>query len=94
MTGSTTDESPRTGTEVHWPAPFAEQPVDATVRVPGPSIPAAENSISGNAFRPGDVLPSRNGMSVEIGNTDAEGRLVLADAISLACEDAPDTASR
>ncbi len=53
-------------------------------------IPAAENSISGNAFRPGDVLPSRNGMTVEIGNTDAEGRLVLADAISLADEEAPD----
>jgi leucyl aminopeptidase len=53
-------------------------------------IPAAENSISGNAFRPGDILPSRNGMTVEIGNTDAEGRLVLADAISLACEEAPD----
>ena len=53
-------------------------------------IPAAENSIAGNAFRPGDVLPSRNGMTVEIGNTDAEGRLVLADAISLACEEAPD----
>jgi len=47
-------------------------------------IPAAENSIAGNAFRPGDVLPSRNGMTVEIGNTDAEGRLVLADAISRA----------
>jgi leucyl aminopeptidase len=53
-------------------------------------IPAAENSISGNAFRPGDVLPSRNGMTVEIGNTDAEGRLVLADAISFADEEAPD----
>jgi leucyl aminopeptidase len=53
-------------------------------------IPAAENSIAGNAFRPGDVLPSRNGMTVEIGNTDAEGRLVLADAISLAEEEAPD----
>ena len=53
-------------------------------------VPAAENSIAGNAFRPGDVLPSRNGMTVEIGNTDAEGRLVLADAISLACEEAPD----
>jgi leucyl aminopeptidase len=53
-------------------------------------IPAAENSISGNAFRPGDVLPSRNGMTVEIGNTDAEGRLVLADAIALADEEAPD----
>jgi leucyl aminopeptidase len=53
-------------------------------------IPAAENAIAGNAFRPGDVLPSRDGMTVEIGNTDAEGRLVLADAISLACEEAPD----
>jgi leucyl aminopeptidase len=53
-------------------------------------IPAAENAIAGNAFRPGDVLPSRNGMTVEIGNTDAEGRLVLADAISLADEEAPD----
>jgi leucyl aminopeptidase len=53
-------------------------------------IPAAENSIGGNAFRPGDVLPSRNGMTVEVGNTDAEGRLVLADAISLDEEEAPD----
>jgi leucyl aminopeptidase len=53
-------------------------------------IPAAENSISGNAFRPGDVLASRGGMTVEIGNTDAEGRLVLADAISYADEEAPD----
>ena len=53
-------------------------------------IPAAENSIAGNAFRPGDVLTSRNGTTVEIGNTDAEGRLVLADAISLADEEAPD----
>src|SRR4029077_4582257 len=53
-------------------------------------IPAADNSIAGNAFRPGDILPSRNGMTVEVGNTDAEGRLVLADAISLAEEEAPD----
>ena len=53
-------------------------------------IPAADNSIAGNAFRPGDVLTSRNGMTVEIGNTDAEGRLVLADAISLADEETPD----
>ncbi len=53
-------------------------------------IPAADNSVAGNAFRPGDVLPSRNGMTVEIGNTDAEGRLVLADAITLADEEAPD----
>jgi leucyl aminopeptidase len=53
-------------------------------------IPAADNAIAGNAFRPGDVLKSRSGMSVEIGNTDAEGRLVLADALSLADEEAPD----
>jgi len=53
-------------------------------------IPAADNSVSGNAFRPGDVLQSRNGMTVEIGNTDAEGRLVLADALSLADDEAPD----
>ncbi len=53
-------------------------------------IPAAENSISGNAFRPGDILPSRGGLNVEIGNTDAEGRLVLADALALADEEEPD----
>jgi len=53
-------------------------------------IPAVENSVAGNAFRPGDVFPSRNGLSVEIGNTDAEGRLVLADALALADEEAPD----
>jgi len=53
-------------------------------------IPAVENSVSGDAFRPMDVLPSRKGLSVEIGNTDAEGRLVLADALALACEEAPD----
>ncbi len=52
-------------------------------------LPVAENSVSANAYRPGDVLTSRNGMTVEIGNTDAEGRLVLADALSLADEDAP-----
>jgi leucyl aminopeptidase len=54
-------------------------------------IPAAENSVSGNAFRPGDVLTSRAGKTVEIGNTDAEGRLVLADALTLADEERPDT---
>jgi leucyl aminopeptidase len=53
-------------------------------------IPAVENSIAGNAFRPGDVLTSRNGLTVEIGNTDAEGRLVLADALDLADEEKPD----
>jgi leucyl aminopeptidase len=54
-------------------------------------IPAADNSIAGNAFRPGDVLTSRAGKTVEIGNTDAEGRLVLADALALADEERPDT---
>jgi leucyl aminopeptidase len=53
-------------------------------------IPAVENAISGNSFRPGDVLRSRKGLTVEIGNTDAEGRLVLADALALADEEAPD----
>ena len=53
-------------------------------------IPAVENSISGNAFRPGDILKSRKGLTVEIGNTDAEGRLVLADALALAAEEKPD----
>jgi len=53
-------------------------------------IPAVENAISGNAFRPGDVLMSRQGLSVEIGNTDAEGRLVLADAIAKAAESKPE----
>ncbi|RUV91145.1 leucyl aminopeptidase family protein, partial [Mesorhizobium sp. M1A.F.Ca.IN.022.07.1.1] len=52
-------------------------------------IPAVENSIAGNAFRPGDVLRSRKGITVEIGNTDAEGRLVLADALALADEERP-----
>jgi leucyl aminopeptidase len=45
-------------------------------------IPAVENSVAGNAYRPGDVLRSRRGLTVEIGNTDAEGRLVLADALA------------
>ncbi len=53
-------------------------------------IPAVENSISGNAFRPGDILRSRKGLSVEVGNTDAEGRLVLADALSLADQEKPE----
>ena len=52
-------------------------------------VPAAENAISGRAFRPGDILRSRKGLTVEIGNTDAEGRLVLADALALADEEAP-----
>ncbi|WP_425044532.1 leucyl aminopeptidase family protein [Primorskyibacter sp. S87] len=53
-------------------------------------IPAVENSVSGNAFRPGDILTSRKGLTVEVNNTDAEGRLVLADALSLAAEETPD----
>ena len=52
-------------------------------------VPAVENSISASAFRPGDVLPSRKGLTVQIDNTDAEGRLVLADALTYACEDRP-----
>ena len=53
-------------------------------------IPAVENSVSDNAMRPGDVLTSRKGLTVEINNTDAEGRLVLADALALAAEEEPD----
>ncbi|WP_264211551.1 leucyl aminopeptidase family protein [Leisingera thetidis] len=53
-------------------------------------IPAVENSVSGPAFRPGDVLTSRKGLTVEVNNTDAEGRLVLADALALAAEEAPE----
>lgn len=53
-------------------------------------IPAVENSVSGAAFRPGDILNSRKGLSVEINNTDAEGRLVLGDALALADEETPD----
>ena len=49
-------------------------------------VPAVENAISSNSFRPGDVLKSRKGLTVEIGNTDAEGRLILADALALASE--------
>lgn len=53
-------------------------------------IPAVENAVSSNAFRPGDVLASRKGLTVEIGNTDAEGRLVLADALALADQENPE----
>jgi leucyl aminopeptidase len=53
-------------------------------------IPAVENAVAGNAFRPLDIFTSRKGLTVEIGNTDAEGRLVLADALALADEDKPD----
>ncbi|MGJ8617005.1 MAG: leucyl aminopeptidase family protein [Sulfitobacter sp.] len=53
-------------------------------------IPAVENSVSGNAYRPQDILTSRKGLTVEINNTDAEGRLVLADALAYADEEKPD----
>jgi len=53
-------------------------------------IPAVENAIAGNAFRPGDVLTSRKGLTVEVTNTDAEGRLVLGDALAKAGEDKPE----
>ena len=53
-------------------------------------IPAVENAVSGPAFRPGDILTARNGLTVEVNNTDAEGRLVLADALALASEDPGD----
>jgi leucyl aminopeptidase len=53
-------------------------------------IPAVENAVAGNAFRPLDIFRSRKGLSVEIGNTDAEGRLILADALALADEERPE----
>lgn len=63
------------------------QRLDVKLRI---LLAVAENAVSGNAFRPGDVIASRAGLTVEIGNTDAEGRLVLADALTLADEEAPD----
>jgi leucyl aminopeptidase len=53
-------------------------------------VPAVENAVSGNAYRPGDVIRTRKGLTVEVGNTDAEGRLVLCDALARADEEAPD----
>ncbi len=53
-------------------------------------LPAVENAISANAYRPGDVLGTRKGLTVEIGNTDAEGRVILCDALALADEEKPD----
>jgi len=53
-------------------------------------VPCVENAVSGSAFRPGDILSSRKGLTVEIGNTDAEGRLILGDALALADEETPD----
>ena len=53
-------------------------------------LAVAENAISANSYRPGDIVPSRKGLTVEIDNTDAEGRLVLGDALTRASEDNPD----
>ncbi len=53
-------------------------------------IPAVENAIAGNAYRPGDVIKTYKGTTVEIGNTDAEGRLILCDALKLAADDKPE----
>jgi len=53
-------------------------------------LPAVENAISANAYRPGDVLGTRKGLTVEIGNTDAEGRVILCDALALADEEKPE----
>ena len=64
-----------------------EDGLDLRLRV---LVPIVENAISGPAMRPGDIYRSRKGLTVEIGNTDAEGRLILADALALACEEAPD----
>ena len=58
--------------------------LDVNLRV---YIPAVENAIAGNAFRPSDIIDTRKGTTVEIGNTDAEGRLVLSDALTLASEE-------
>jgi leucyl aminopeptidase len=53
-------------------------------------LPIVENSVSGNAYRPGDVIPTRKGLTIEIGNTDAEGRVILADGLAYACERNPE----
>ena len=50
-------------------------------------VPAVENAIAGNSYRPGDIIDTRKGLTVEIGNTDAEGRVILSDALALACEE-------
>jgi leucyl aminopeptidase len=70
---------------------LAQMVMDAKLRVRlRVLIPAVENAVAGNAFRPLDIFRSRKGITVEIGNTDAEGRLVLADALALASEEKPD----
>jgi leucyl aminopeptidase len=70
---------------------LAQMVIDAKLKVRlRVLIPAVENAVAGNAFRPLDIFRSRKGITVEIGNTDAEGRLVLADALALADEEKPD----
>lgn len=64
-----------------------ESGLDVNLRI---LIPAVENNIAGNAFRPGDIIKSYKGTTIEVGNTDAEGRLVLCDALTLACEENPE----
>ncbi len=64
-----------------------EERLDVRLRV---LVPIVENAISAAAMRPGDIIKSRKGLTVEIGNTDAEGRLILADALALAAEEKPD----
>jgi leucyl aminopeptidase len=64
-----------------------ESGLDVQLRV---LIPAVENAVSGNAFRPGDIIKTYKGLTVEVGNTDAEGRLVLCDALALGDEESPD----
>jgi leucyl aminopeptidase len=53
-------------------------------------IPAVDNAIAGNAYRPGDVIKTRSGLHIEIGNTDAEGRVILCDALTYGAESKPD----
>lgn len=53
-------------------------------------VPAVENSVAGNAYRPGDIIKSRKGLTIEVGNTDAEGRVILCDALTEAVADKPD----
>src|SRR4029077_10937971 len=54
-------------------------------------VPTVENNISGNSYRPGDIVRTRKGLNVEIGNTDAEGRVILCDALTYAVEQKPTT---
>ena len=69
------------------PDDHGRRPAGAAARAASRSV---ENAISGDALRPGDVLASRKGLTIEIGNTDAEGRLILADALARADEEAPE----